>query len=157
MRYKSITHGELQEVDMFQLIAEDIRKNKGYDFLITIGTDSQTYSKTNVVTVVALHKVGHGGKFFYSMEKVNRIDNIRVKVYNETFRSIELAKRFTEFAYKLNLDINIIIHVDIGKSRRGKTHDLISEIMGWVQSEGFEAHHKPDSYVASTIADRLSK
>ena len=153
--FQSITHGTLTKELLFNQIAKDLMS--GDEYLITVGTDSQTYSKTKVVTVICLHKIGKGGKFFYTVEHVGQIENIRLKVYNETWRSIELAKELTEFLYTRNLDFDIVIHVDIGKSQKGKTADLINEIMGWVKSEGFEAHHKPDSYTASSIADRISK
>ena len=49
------------------------------------------------------------------------------------------------------------IHVDAGRSENGKTKELIPAIVGWIKSQGFECEIKPDSFVASTIADRISK
>ncbi|MCR5685310.1 MAG: ribonuclease H-like YkuK family protein, partial [Lachnospiraceae bacterium] len=49
------------------------------------------------------------------------------------------------------------IHVDAGKSPDGKTKELIPAIVGWIKSQGFECEIKPDSFVASSIADRISK
>lgn len=156
-KYHSITHGTLTEQGVYEQIEKDLIEHPGSDYLITVGTDSQTYSKTKIVTVIALHQVGKGGKFFYSVEYLAPIHNIRQKVYDETARSIELSKRMTDYLYEHDLDFDIVIHVDIGRSRKGKTAELIQEIMGWVNAEGFVCHHKPDSYTASTIADRISK
>jgi len=156
-KYHSITHGVLTQQEVFEQIEKDIVENPDNDYLITVGTDSQTYSKTKIVTVICLQNVGHGGKFFHYTDYTKPIDNIRVKVYNETYRSLELSKEMTEYLYANDLDFDIVIHVDIGKSRRGKTHTMINEIMGWVTAEGFECHHKPNSYVASSIADKISK
>ena len=156
-KYHSITHGTMDELGVFEQIEKDLIENPDSDYLITVGTDSQTYSKTKIVTVICLHKIGKGGKFFYSVEYLPPIHNIRQKVYDETNRSIELAKRMTEHLYENDLDFDIVIHVDIGKSKKGKTADLIQEIMGWVTASGFECHHKPDSWTASSVADRISK
>ena len=49
------------------------------------------------------------------------------------------------------------IHIDAGYSEKGKTKELIPELVGWVRAMGFEAMVKPESYVASGIADKISK
>ena len=51
----------------------------------------------------------------------------------------------------------IAIHVDAGNSTSGKTRELIPELVGWIKACGYDCSVKPDSFVASTIADRLSK
>ena len=155
IKYNSITYGQLTEEELFKVISEYVADDM--DYLITVGTDSQSYSRTKVVTVIAIHRVGKGGIFFHSTEYMPHMENVRLKVYNETYRSIELTKRLTAYLYDKGLDFDIVIHVDIGRSKRGKTAELIHEIMGWVTAEGFKAEHKPDSYTASCIADRLSK
>ena len=42
-------------------------------------------------------------------------------------------------------------------SEKGKTRELIPELVGWVKASGYEAETKPESFVASCVADRLSK
>jgi len=122
-----------------------------------VGTDSQTYSKTKIVSVIALLRVGKGGKYFAHVQRTKHIENIRVKIYNETMRSLDLSKRLMYFLFENELDYDVEIHLDIGNSKKGKTHMLINEITGWVTAEGFVCYHKPKSFVASTIADRVSK
>jgi hypothetical protein len=155
--YNSITHGRLTEQEMFDIISNTLSTYPDEDFVVTIGTDSQTYSRTRVITVIAIHRVGKGGFFFYTAEHLKPIDNLRIKVYNETYRSIETAKRLNEHLFNKGLDYDIIVHLDIGRSKKGKTAELIAELMGWVKGEGFESEIKPNSYAASCIADRLSK
>ena len=92
VKYNSITYGQLSEAEMFDIIKDTISDSDN-EYVITIGTDSQTYSRTRVITVIAIHKVGKGGIFFYSAEHLKPINNLRVKIYNETMRSLELAKR----------------------------------------------------------------
>lgn len=155
-KYNSWTHGKLTEEEVFEQLKKDILKSDK-EINLVIGTDSQTYHRTKVVTVIALEWVGHGGKFFYSIEQVKRIEHIRVKIYNETLRSLELAKRLVLFLFDNDLEQEVGIHLDMGKNKYGKTHTMINEISGWVTAEGFIPYHKPNSYVASTIADRISK
>lgn len=154
--YKSITYGNLTEDQMFDIIKEMV-SDIDSEYVITIGTDSQTYSRTKVITVIAIHRVGKGGIFFYSTEHLKPISNLRVKIYNETLRSLELAKRLNESLFDADLDYDIFVHLDVGRSKKGKTHEMIQELMGWVSSEGFVPEIKPNSYAASCIADRISK
>lgn len=156
--YNSITHGKLSEQEVFEQIAHDLRRFPDEQFKIIVGTDSQTYSRTKVVSVIAIWHVGNGGKYFSHVERIKPIDNLRVKIYNETLRSLDLSKRLLNFLFERELDYDVEIHLDIGDNKRkGKTHELIGEITGWVTAEGFHCYHKPKSFVASTIADRISK
>lgn len=155
--FKSITHGRLTKEQVFNQILIDLANYKDQEYIVSIGTDSQTYHKMKIVTVIAIHKIGKGGKFYYYEEFLSRPNSIREKLYQETQRSLDLGKELTEFLYENQLDFEIIIHVDMGNSKKGKTYELISEIMGWITAEGFVGQYKPDSNTASEIADRLSK
>ena len=157
--FKSITHGKLNKEQVFQQILSDLKseKDKDQEYVISVGTDSQTYQKMKIVTVIAIHKVGKGGKFFYYEEYLSRPNSVREKLYEETQRSLDLSKDLTEFLYENEMDFQILIHVDMGESKKGKTYELINEIMGWITAEGFVGMYKPDSNTASEIADRLSK
>ena len=56
-----------------------------------------------------------------------------------------------------NISASFVIHVDAGNSPDGKTRELIPDIVGWIRSCGYDCVVKPDSYTASSIADRISK
>lgn len=155
-QYNSITYGQISEQKMFDILANELRTHENCE--ITIGTDSQNHDgRMKIVTVVCLHRIGRGGIFFYSSSNGKAIKDIRYKIYEETAKSLDLGKRLTEFLYSEGLDMNVIIHADIGTNRSGKTYPMISEIVGWVNSEGFNCYIKPDSYAASTVADKISK
>lgn len=155
--YRSITHGKMAEQEVFNQIKEDILSHPHNNYQIVVGTDSQTYNYTKVVSVIALIKVGYGGKWFHTIEMKGRPHSVREKLYYEASRSLDVAKRLTKFLYQEGLDFRVIVDVDMGESRSGKTYDLIKEIVGWVSAEGFECRYKPYSPVASTVADRVSK
>lgn len=52
------------------------------------------------------------------------------------------------------LDYNLEIHVDVGQ--HGKTKEIIDEVVGMIIGSGFEVRTKPDSYGASTVADKYA-
>ena len=150
--------------EVASIIAEYINKDTHNQYTITVGTDSQNFSKTKIVEVIAVHKVGHGGIFFYHKDYVPIITNLRLKIQEETQRSLEIADQLLiELSDKLNeynlnindTNIHFQIHCDVG--RYGDTSVLIQEIVGWVQSLGYECAIKPNSYTASGIANRFSK
>ena len=161
----SPTHGKVTLARVMELILDFYEKNKHYDasFEITVGTDSQNFDQTKVVQAIAAVSHGHGGIYFYEIQHVNRMEDVRVKLNYETGASLELAnklfdiiendKRFEE----MYMNSRFVIHVDAGKSDHGKTKDLIPGIVGWVKACGYEVEIKPDSYTASHIADRISK
>jgi len=155
--YRSITHGNLSEQEVFNQIKEDILSHPHNNYQIVVGTDSQTYNYTKVVSVIALINVGSGGKWFHTVERKGRPYSVREKLYYEASRSLEVAKRLTKYLYDEGLNFRVIVDVDMGESRSGKTYELIKEIVGWVTAEGFECRYKPNSPVASTVADRVSK
>lgn len=153
---------------MVNLMANYIKQDSTASYEITVGTDSQCHEKTKIVEVIAVCRVGRGGIFFYHIEYMKKIEDLRQKIYEETSRSLENAHGLLDEIYLQiirsdedcdldNLDIHFVVHCDIGRSRKSKTRVLVQEIMGWVEAEGFECVIKPDSYTASGIANKFSK
>ena len=64
----------------------------------------------------------------------------------------QVAEKLAENGYA---DLNVEIHLDVGKN--GPTGELIREVVGMVTGSGFDAKIKPDSYGASTVADKYTK
>ena len=157
------------EAIRFEMIPERMNqfrnatKQFGADYQIIIGTDSQNFSDTKIVTVIAIVCKGHGGIFFYEVSRKPVIKNVRLKLQVETTDSLITAQRLIELLEEnenyrsLYWGSPLAIHVDAGNSEQGKTKELIPEIVGWVRACGYNAFTKPDSFVASTIADRISK
>ena len=117
-----------------------------------------------MVEVIAVHRRGNGGIYFYNIEYLKLIKNLRQKINEETSRSLQVADGLlAELELDLmtrqididDLNISFQIHCDIG--RAGKTSVLIKEIVSWVTSQGYVCLIKPDSYAASDIADKYSK
>lgn len=149
---------------MIQLIADYIAKFPNQSYEITISTDSQNKFTTKVVEVIAIHRIGDGGIFFYRIDYVDRIRSIKEKIIEETSRSLANAEGFMDnIELRLlengididKLNLHFQIHCDIG--HKGKTQSLIKEITTWVESMGYECLIKPESYTASGIANKFSK
>lgn len=141
-------------------LLEDVKA----DYEITVGTDSQNSKETKMVEVIAVHRKGRGGIYFYNIEYLPLISNLKQKINTETSRSLETANSlmnaielplFEKGYFIEDLNVSFQIHCDIGKV--GKTSELIKEIISWVTGQGYVCLIKPNSYAASDIADRYSK
>ena len=145
-------------------IADYIGQDPDGQYEITVGTDSQNHGQTKMVEVIAVHRHGKGGIYFYNIEYVKRIQNLRQKINEETSRSLHVADGLLDgLECELmmlgisigDLNLSFQIHCDIG--RYGKTNMLIKEITKWVTSYGYLCCIKPYSYAASGIANKYSK
>ena len=154
INYNSITHGKLQESEVFSIVYNTLRLNP-HKYSLYVGTDSQVYDETKVAIVIILYEIGKGGKFFWHIDYERNFFSLRERMFHEATQSIELGKRLTNYLLDKDLEFDIIIHVDLG--RKGKTRDLINDIVGYVTAEGFAVEFKPDSIAASVVADRYSK
>ena len=159
---KSISHGDVTLKEIVEIIDKHISKNPHSSYQVIVGTDSQNFDKTKIVLVIAVIEHTKGGFFFYDITRVNKITNLKQKLYTETQMSLdcasELMDAFEEHFEKTGFDytqIQFSIHVDAGFN--GPTKEVIPEIVGWVKSCGYDVHVKPESFVASSIADKLSK
>lgn len=160
---QSSIHGNVSDVDVLNIMKQYIIDN-GFDnsYKIIIGTDSQNRHDTKVVLVIALINVGHGGIYFYRIKHVPRINIVTQKILFETQTSIEYANHILDLFTKYfdekfieKVKLEFIIHVDAGSN--GKSKDVISDVINWVNCSGFQCEIKPNSFVASTIADKISK
>jgi len=134
----------------------------GAPFQITVGTDSQNFSDTKIVSVIAVTCEGHGGIFFYEVSRIRRIADVRLKLTEETTRSLEVMTTLVETLEKEDYrdvrdKLSLVIHVDASWNDRGKTKELIPGLVGWIKACGYDCKVKPESYAASSIADRISK
>lgn len=156
---KSPTYGDVT-IEQIRKIIES-RVDKKYDIIeITVGTDSQSFAEhTKMVNVIAVRLGNNGGFFFYEVEKLQFTPNLKQKISIETSKSVELALLLHDELLKSDIQIikncPITIHVDIGIN--GPTNKLINEIVGWITAAGFNCEIKPNSFAASTIANRISK
>ena len=167
-RWISPTTGELDIDGVIEKMSAFYQTHVSYNtpMHIIIGTDSQNVDKTKVVSVIAMICEEHGGIFFYDTTKVDIIRDVRTKLHMETQRSLEVAEQLldaietrsdNETVHEMFMTCPIAIHVDAGNAKHGKTKELIPELVGWVKACGYDCEIKPESFVASSIADKYSK
>ena len=160
--YNSETYGKLELSQIPEKINEYYEKMKLYDtpIHIIVGTDSQNFDKTKLVSVIAVYCEGHGGIYFYEISRIDKIKDVRVKLHVETGESLKITTELVDLLENypdLFMNTTLSIHIDAGLNPNGKTRELIPELVGWIKSCGYDCETKPESWVASTIADRISK
>lgn len=163
--WNSQTYGklELEQIPEKLLVFYERNLVYGEDMEITIGTDSQTHEAgTKIVTVISIICRGHGGIFFHTSEMHEPITIVKQKLETETYMSLEIARKLLELLENEKYQVLVencafSIHIDAGTAPHGKTRDLIQALTGWVHAMGYKCEVKPDSYAASSVADKLSK
>lgn len=162
--WNSQTYGKLEFNEIPDKINKFYEANKhfGEPMEITIGTDSQNKDDTTkIVSVISIICKGHGGIFFHHVTFHALINNVKTKLETETNESLEIAQRLISILEQdyetLFSACPISIHIDAGNAPHGKTKDLIQSLTGWVHAMGYDCEVKPNSYAASSIADRISK
>jgi predicted RNase H-related nuclease YkuK (DUF458 family) len=153
MEFVSPTHGKLSFERMFERIVQYMEEQRDQRYNLIIGTDSLLGDDTCFVTAVVIHRVGHGGRYFYHRFRNRKIESLRQRILFETSLSLETASQISaELAKNGFSELPLEIHLDVGD--RGETKRIIREVVGMVQGSGYAAVTKPDSYGASKVADR---
>ena len=142
--------------EIVDFIAEDRR----LIYKLVIGSDSQTRRRNGTqeidfVTAIVIHRKGKGGRYFWRKVKKERIPTLREKIYAETMFSLELAQELIPLLKDQLSDFapyDLEIHIDVGEG--GPTREMIKEVVGMVVGSGYTARTKPDSFAATTVADK---
>lgn len=157
--FVSPTQGRVTTPKMVDSLVAFMKKEPDYFYRLVIGTDSksgklQRAQAVSFITAIVIHRMGKGGRYFWQKNRVEKIGSLRDKIYTETLLSIELAgKLVPEFTHRLNGQrYKVEIHIDVGDV--GPTREMIKEVVGMVNGNGFTAKTKPDSFGASNIADK---
>ncbi|OLD39411.1 MAG: hypothetical protein AUI83_23075 [Armatimonadetes bacterium 13_1_40CM_3_65_7] len=153
MDFVSPTHGRLSFERMFRQLVAYMQEQPAERYNLIIGTDSLLGDDTCFVTAIIIHRVGHGGRYFYHKFRNRKIESLRHRILFETSLSLETASLVSAQLVKNGYrELPVEIHLDVGD--RGETKRIIREVVGMVQGSGFAAITKPDAYGASKVADR---
>jgi hypothetical protein len=141
----------------FREILNKILKHHTNNGTIFIGTDSFSEKKACVfaTSVVLLGADGQkGGRYFIKKEKVTKPVSFYNRILQEAERSIELALKITEIFPDLDLEV----HLDISaEDKNEKTSPMAKMLMGYTIGSGFKCKIKPNSFAATSVADKHSK
>jgi len=141
---------------MFQDIVEFISQHPEDQYRLIVGTDSQLRESACFVTAIIVHRVGKGGRYYYTKSQENVGNSLRKRIFLEASRSLALASHLSDKLAEEGLNgIELEIHLDIGS--RGDTRSIIKEVTGMVAGTGFPAYIKPEAFGASSVADRHTK
>jgi len=154
--FHSPTHGTLTLPQIIEKITEFAHASPHHQYRIIIGTDSQKHNDKGIdfVTALVVHRVGGGGIYFWKGYTKKRPYTLKEKIYEEALTSLDFAN---EFLFLLKgtpelLHFDLEIHVDIGE--KGKTREMIAEVVAMIKGSGYQVKTKPESFGASKVADR---
>jgi len=166
MKFFNSTQKNMNIAAVAKMIKNFIEQNPNQKYRLAVGTDSQVRGNcTCFATGIHIHRVGQGAWCCVSkrIEK-RRYNNLREKISKETTITYEILSILNELlidtlcaytdTYK-DFDCRIEAHIDVGT--RGETRKLIREMVGYFEGLGIDAKIKPDSFVASSYANRCSK
>ncbi|HZK26396.1 MAG TPA: ribonuclease H-like YkuK family protein [Thermoclostridium sp.] len=166
MLFFNSTQKDMNFTTVVKMIQKFIDQNPNQKYRLAVGTDSQ--AKGNYIcfaTGIHIHRLGQGAWCCVHKRTENkRYSNLREKISKETIITYEMLSVLSEqlldilCAYTENykdFDCKIEAHIDIGT--KGETRKLIREMVGYFEGSGIDAKIKPDSFVASSYADRCSK
>lgn len=157
--YISPSKGMLNTIDMVSEIAAFVDEDASSFYSLVIGTDSQARvangdSEVDFVTAIIVYRKGRGARYFWRKEKHKKKPVLREKIYTETLMSLDVAQKIVpEIRKHISPGkYDFEIHIDVGPL--GPTRDMIREVVGMVNGNGFTAKTKPDSWGASSVADK---
>lgn len=137
-------------IDMFKIL-EIVSKIKGHK--IIVGTDSVKlgYNFIFASAICVLNTDFYDRRYFYVREKIN--DDIYLdlsrRLLKETEDSIRLALELKESFNTANIEI----HADVNECSIHLSSKYKNMIKGYISGCGFDVKTKPESFVASSIAD----
>lgn len=146
--------GEMTFGEVISTIVAEMEGHSQEQFELLIGTDSSTYpNHLELVSAIVLHKVGRGGRYFWTRKREKTTPSLRLQIWREAWLSFELAQHvMRSLESESLLQFNLEIHVDIGKN--GPTKELIDEVVGMILGSGLAVRIKPEAYAASAVADK---
>lgn len=162
LTFTSPTDGICELSAVIQTIQQFLSADDQSHYRLVIGTDSHERKiggkkVANFVTAVVMHRVGKGGRYFWRNGRHEKVNSLRHKIFTETSLSLETASILVPelnkaLASKKNWELEI--HIDVGTV--GDTREMIREVVNMVIGNGYKARTKPESFAASTVADKYT-
>jgi uncharacterized protein len=154
----SPSKGQLEFPEVIREISSFIEADPESRYKLIVGSDSAVDDMTDFVSVIVMHRIGKCARYFWIRKREKTMPSLRQRIYHEALLSLALAERLSrEVGEKINGYLSdgtcqLEIHVDIGQF--GPTRDMIKEIVGMILGSGYVVKIKPESYAASSVADK---
>ena len=154
------TEGKMTPARMISTISDFVDEEPSSFYRLVIGTDSQERringsTEVDYVSAIIIHRKGKGARYFWKKVKKNgKKPMLRDKIYSETLMSLDIAQSIVpKIRKKISpAKYDLEIHIDVGPL--GPTREMIREVVGMVNGNGFTAKTKPESWGASSVADK---
>lgn len=162
----SPSKGDLTFDQVIKEIFSYMQESPDSQYEVVVGTDSPSSDKPFFPIAIVILKTGFGGRFFlkkmhYPEEFLKRFVVWKNRILQEVYLSCDIALQLREVLEKKTKELNYnfnyqfeYIHADVGE--RGKTKEMVKEVVGLIKSNGFEARIKPYSFAATVVADRYT-
>ncbi len=168
--FQNLSQKNMSFDEVFQHITNFMKKEPSGKFRLMFGTDSQVFNQyTKFITGIVIQQERRG--VWACIRKVivpRKMLNLHERISYETTLTEEVVSLFTT-EHKEQL-INIVLpyiynganftiegHIDIGSGKRNKTRVFVKEMVARLESIGVEPKIKPESFVASSYANRFTK
>ena len=144
---------------LIEAVLDYIKSDPSRHYYIMIGSDSRASDETEIVSAVAIWKIGNGGRYFWTKSDVERCPTLRDRIYKEAMKSITLAQEIRSVLKdKVGEDFlwenKISVHIDVGNV--GPTKEFRESVLGMAKGFGFDAVIKPEAVAAFVVADRYT-
>lgn len=168
--FQNLSKRNMDFEEVFQHFLAFIKLQPTGNHRLIIGTDSHVHSSyTRFITGVVIQREGRGVWACYRrVDIARRILSLKEKISLETNFTQEVAYMFTPEKQNQIIDLllpyvekgaNFIMvgHLDMGRDTKNKTRVYVDEMIKRIESAGLEAQIKPDSFVASSYANRYTR
>lgn len=140
------------EIEKF-VAADPTRRYK-----LFVGTDSEKDGDgtTEFVTAIVVYRVGNGGRYFWRRTVVGPFYTLRDRIVQEVLFSLEAGRELLKALQQSEAvkGFHIEIHADVGEN--GETRTMMQDVIGMIRAYNFEPKTKPESYAASSVADKYT-
>ncbi len=150
--------GSFKGEEILDEIIDYFQADRQRAYLLSVGTDSrQLAERSSFVTVIALHRKGCGGRYYWRQLYRRRFKALQPRIQLEAELSLQTVMELTKaLEPRLNVltvvpEFELEVHVDIGKN--GATGRLINQIAGMISGCGYQVRTKPEAYCAAVLAD----
>lgn len=155
MKWKNSKKQIFTQSEVIQILNK-VAKSKNHK--IIVGTDSvklgEIFVFANAICIINNNNF-YDRRFFYNKRKVadDTYYDLSKRLLKETTESIDIA-----FNIKQKVEgANIEIHADVNTDVKHLSSKYKNMVVGYITGCGFECKVKPDSFVASGIADIYTK
>ncbi len=162
--FYNLTKGYLSLTQVVQEIISYVQEAPQETYDVIVGCDSSSEETPIFPVVIVVRRLGRGGRFFVKKIRFfndRKFYNLHSRILQEVYLSCQVALDLKEKLFP-SLQKNHLqsqcqfryIHADVGGDKATKV--MIKEVVNLIKSNGFEAKVKPESYAASSIADRFT-